>query len=592
MQVCSWHSGCMPDPPSSDAVPPADVVMGQSQRGLHELLHAVSEQDHEGADLRDRVDRLLEVVLATSPELDLEQTLHQLVQSATEVVSADYAALDVWGREGRDGVGWEHFVTAGVDEQTRHAIGSRPTGRGVLGLIQDGTPLRLTDVTAHPASAGFPAGHPSMRTFLGVSLQGHTEVSGRLYLAEKTSGEPFTEDDQILLQALASAAGTAIDNAALYAKAQRRQRWFEAVGEVTTELLASNDPDQVLHLIAQHAVGLTDADYAVIALPDEPELSPTRAGQLTVRACAGTDPDALTGRAIPLSQSTSGAVFTDGAPRNVDRLAYDFTEHTPVTFGPALVLPLRTQSGDVSGVLLATRAAGAAVFGDDQMQLLTSFADQAALALQQARDQRARRELALLAERDRIARDLHDQVIQRLFAVGLAMQGTQRLARSATLGARLTEHIDQLQEIITEIRSAIFDLQHSTGDADPRVRSRLRGTVDEVTAETGIHTTVRMSGPLETLPSTIAEHAEAVVREALSNVVQHADASELTLTVSADTELRIVVTDNGRGIPDGVAHSGLGNLTRRATDTGGRCTITANIGGGTRLTWSVPWSKI
>jgi signal transduction histidine kinase len=530
---------------------------------------------------RDRMDGLLEAVLAVSSELELDATLRRIVQAAIDLVDARYGALGVLAPNGM----LSRFVYVGIDDETRELIGPLPAGHGVLGVvIEEGKPLRLDDLAEHPASVGFPANHPPMRTFLGAPIRARGEVFGRLYLTEKNGGNGFVEDDEVVLQALAGAAGIAIDNARLYEEARRRQRWLEASSEVTAELLGGTDPAEALRLIATRAVELTGADYAVIALPDDPDMPADEVDGLRVAVTAGID--AMVERRIPVRGSTSGAVFRDHVPRSVPRLEFDLAQGLGVELGPALALPLRA-GGATAGVLLAMRVIGAETFDEQQLQVVSSFADQAALALQQAEAQSARRELDVLADRDRIARDLHDHVIQRLFAIGLSMQGTHRLAKAPAVAGRLDEHIDQLHEVIQEIRTAIFDLQTDSGD-ETRLRARLHTIIRELTRDTAIHPMVRMSGPLDVVPTGLAEHSEAVVREAVSNAIRHAHAGELSITISLDDDLVIDVTDNGVGIPDTVARSGLHNLSQRAADAGGSCTVGRLPEGGTRFLWSAP----
>jgi signal transduction histidine kinase len=529
------------------------------------------------------MDGLLEAVLAVSSGLELEATLRQIVRAAVDLVDARYGALGVLGEDGM----LTKFVYVGIDDATRELIGSLPAGHGVLGVvIEDARPLHLEDLSQHQASVGFPPHHPPMRTFLGVPIRARGEVFGRLYLTEKNSGPGFTEDDEVVVQALAGAAGIAVDNARLYEEARRRQRWLEATGEVTTELLGASDPTEVLRLIANRARELTGADYTLIAVPDDLQMPPSEIAELTVAVCTGLDPDTVTGRKIPIAGSTSGAVFADHVPRSVLSLTFGFADGLGVEFGPALALPLGAGES-ISGVLLAVRAPGSAGFDEHQLQVVSLFADQAALALQRAESQSARRELAVLADRDRIARDLHDHVIQRLFAIGLAMQGTHRRATSPTVAGRLAEHIDQLHNVIQDIRTAIFDLQAGSAET-PRLRTTLHEAITELTADASLRTTVRMSGPVDVVPTGLAEHAVAVVREAVSNAIRHAHAQELVVTISVDDNLVIDVTDNGIGIPDTIARSGLHNLHQRAVDAGGSCTLKRPEDGGTRLVWAAP----
>jgi signal transduction histidine kinase len=559
------------------------VSASLSQLKLRALLAEVQDRIGEIIRTRDRLDGLLEAVLAVSSGLELAETLRQIVQAAIDLVDARYGAVGVLGRDGT----LSEFIYLGIDDDTRDLIGELPTGRGLLGVvIEEGKPLRLDSMSTHPSSIGFPANHPPMDSFLGVPIRARGEIFGRLYLTEKNGGLPFTEDDEIVVQALAGAAGIAVDNARLFEATRRRQRWLEATGEVTAALLAGNDPNDVLLLIANRARELTEADYTLVAVPEDPEAPPEDTSDLVVAVAAGLDGDSITGRHIPVAGSTSGAVFTDHVPRRVGNLSFNIAAGLGVEFGPALALPMgREQS--LSGVLVVVRAPGSPPFDEHQLQVVSSFADQAALALRQAANQSARFELEVLADRDRIARDLHDHVIQRLFAIGLAVQSTQRRAKSPTIAARLSDHVDQLHAVIQDIRTAIFDLQ--TGEpGTASLRGTLNEAITELTLDSGLRTTVRMSGPLDVLPSGLADDAEAVVREAVSNAIRHAQASELVVTISVDDDVTIEVSDNGVGIPDTVARSGLHNLHHRAIHSGGSCQIGPSSSGGTRLVWSAP----
>lgn len=554
-----------------------------SQARLSELLVEVQQRIEDIVDsTRERMNALLDAVVAVASGLDLDATLRQIVQAAMDLVDARYGALGVLGTDGA----LTDFIYVGIDDATRELIGDLPTGRGVLGVVIDeGKPLRLNDLSQHPASVGFPANHPPMRAFLGVPVRARGAIFGRLYLTEKRDGQPFTEDDEAMVQALAGAAGIAVDNARLFDETQRRQRWLEASGEVTAQLLGAGDPTEILRLIAGRALELSGADYAVIALP-EAEIPYPDVTELTIAVSAGLDSERIAGRRIPIQGSTTGAVFADRVPRVVPHLAFDVVEGLDVAFGPALVLPLGT-GDDVQGVLLAVRTTGSPVFAEHELQVVSSFADQASLALQRAESQAATRELELLGDRDRIARDLHDHVIQRLFAIGLSLQGTHKRAKNPVVAERIIGHIDELHEVIQDIRTAIFDLQIS--DVGPgQLRTRLHGVITDLTQDVPLRTTVRMSGPLDTVPPELAEHAEAVVREAVSNAVRHARAGEVVVTVSVDDHLVIDVSDNGVGIPATVAQSGLHNLRERAAAAGGSCTVAASDGGGTRLAWTAP----
>ena len=272
--------------------------------------------------------------------------------------------------------------------------------------------------------------------------------------------------------------------------------------------------------------------------------------------------------------------------QNVDGLVYDLTKGLGIEFGPALALPLG--AGDRRPACCSTlRRPGSPPFDELEQQMVSLFANQAMLALERAEIQTARRELELLADRDRIARDLHDHVIQRLFAVGLAMESTLGLVKTPTLNDRLSDHVDQVYEVIQEIRTAIFDLQTGPDDGS-QLRAVLHQVITDLTADSPIRTTVRMSGPLDTISPRFAQHIEAALRESVSNAVRHAKATTLMITICADSDIVIDVTDDGIGMPVTVGRSGLHNLRTRAQTVGGTCTVESLDEGGTRFIWTAP----
>lgn len=558
-----------------------------SQLRLRELLTEVQDRVEQLVSARDQMDGLLEAMLAVASGLELDATLRRIVHAAIDLVDCRYGALGVLTQDGEQLV---EFVYEGIDERTRHEIGDLPRGHGLLGLlIEQPKPLRLDDLSQHPASVGFPPNHPPMHSFLGVPVRVRDSVFGNLYLTEKAGGQQFTEDDEVVVQALAAAAGIAVENARLFEETRLRQRWQEATSEIRAALLSATDSAEVLRLIADCARELTGADYTFIARPDDPELPVSDVTTLTVTTCSGLNTDDLVGRSIPVSKSTGGEVFRNAAPQRVAKLSYDLTKGLDENFGPALVLPLRASSDAVSGVLVALRRAGQEQFEAVQLPLAASFADQAALALQLADDQRRLYQLEVLGDRDRIARDLHDHVIQRLFAHGLALQSTRLRSRSPDVQRRLADMIDDVQSVIAEIRATIFDL-HGDLQGTTQLRKRIHEIIAELTAATGLRSTVRISGPLGVVSPDLAEHAEAVVREALSNVVRHANATTVTATISVDDDLAIEIIDNGIGVPDAIARSGLHNLGERAEQAGGTLLVERRQAGGTRLFWSAPVS--
>ena len=296
--------------------------------------------------------------------------------------------------------------------------------------------------------------------------------------------------------------------------------------------------------------------------------------------------DSITGRVIPVAGSTTGAVFTDHVPRSVDRFTFHLARGLGVQFGPALAMPLGTGKS-LAGVLVTARQPGSPAYDEHALKLVATFADHAALALRDAENEWARRELRVLADRDRIARDMHDQVLQQLYGVGMAMQSTQQRIQAPEVAARITDHMNKLQRIILDIRSAIYDLSPDPAGVAP-LRTSLHTVITELTADAPLSTTVRMSGQLDRVPPHVAQHAEAVLREAVSNAVRHSRAAELTVTITVGDDLVIDVRDDGVGIPDTVTRSGLNNMQVRAEQVGGTCTITPADGGGTRVRWTAP----
>jgi signal transduction histidine kinase len=547
---------------------------------LRELLTEMQDRVEQIVKGRDRLDGLVEAMLVVTSGLELDATLRTIVHTAIELIDARYGALGVRGTDHE----LIEFIYEGIDEPTREKIGPLPQGRGVLGvLIDEPTPIRLDHLDDHPASVGFPRNHPPMRTFLGVPVRIRDEVYGNLYLTEKANGLPFSEDDEVLAQALAAAAGIAIDNARLYEQSQARQAWMKATRDIGTELLSGTDPTAVYRLIAEEARKLTGAEITFVAVPIDGDVPASDVTDLLIVETVGATMSSTHPRTIPIAGTAIGRAFLERAPRRFDTI--DVGIDGIGGSGPALVLPLRTTDA-VAGVVVALRRDGSQPFSDDQRDMMAAFTDQAALAWQLASTQRRIRELDVLADRDRIARDLHDHVIQRLFAVGLSLQGTIPRAKSIEVQQRLSDSVDDLQGVIQEIRTAIFDL-HGTSAGITRLRQRLDEAVAQFSGAE-LRITVQFVGPLSVIDSSLADHAEAVVREAISNAVRHACASTLALTVTVDDDLRIEVTDNGTGIAGDVTGSGLTNLRHRAQAADGDFRIENAPGGGTALHWSAP----
>ncbi|SDI14273.1 Histidine kinase-, DNA gyrase B-, and HSP90-like ATPase [Actinokineospora alba] len=553
---------------------------------LDELLGELQERLTEVRRTSDRLESLLDAVVAVGAGLELDSTLLRIVQVAVELVDAEYGALGVLG----DQEGLSEFVYEGIHPDVRAHMGHLPEGRGLLGLlIEHPVPIRLADLSKHPASVGFPPNHPPMHSFLGTPVQVRGEAFGNLYLTEKRGGAEFTSDDETVIKALASAAGVAIENARLFERSRMRERWLAATSEINAALLAGASQEDSLTLIAERVVELADADVVLILLADDASHSVLR-----ISAVSGDDTETVLGAEMSGMSTVVSEVFATGEPAMVPDVSQQLGDgigSISSKLGPAVAVPLRNASG-ISGILLAGRLKSGAQFAADQAPLLASFAGQAAVALEFADKQRNQRLLDVLADRDRIGQDLHDHVIQRLYATGMSLQGTVRRITDEDVRSRVHRAVEQLDQTVREIRTSIFDLHtESRVEAAGSLRRRLLDIVAETSAESAVSPTVRISGAVDTLvPPSLSEHAEAALREALSNAVRHSGATEITVVIDAGDELSIQVTDNGTGIPEGVKRSGLDNISRRAARVHGAVELTTPEGGGTHLVWRVPLS--
>jgi len=542
---------------------------------------------------RDRMRGLLEAVVAIGSGLDLESTLRRIVEAAVGLVDATYGALGVIGR-GQEGKRLAEFIPVGLSAEEIDRIDHWPQGRGLLGLlIDDPRPLRLADIAAHPASSGFPAGHPPMRGFLGVPVRVRDEVFGNLYLTGKRGGGGFTEDDEAVLVALGAAAGVAVENARLYDAARRQQRRIQASAEVTIRLLSGSPPSEVLADVTRRALELSDADLAVLALPDE------EGRRLTIAYAEGDGADAARGLVLPAGQSLSGEVLASGEPVTsadfaTDERAAQSARGAMSQIGPAIVFPLGAP-GNVRGVLTVGRRHGAAPFPQAEADVVASFAAQAAVALELAARRADAERLNLYEDRDRIARDLHDLVIQRLYATGMSLEGTMPLITRPEVASRITNAVDAMDETIKDIRATIFALQARDSAGGPDLRGAIVDLVEEMTGMLGFAPALRLGAGLGAeLGPEIGEQALAALREALSNAARHAGASQVDVTVDVDSDgmLAVQVTDDGVGLPAEGRRSGLRNLASRAEKLGGELRLGPAVPGaarpGTRLEWRVP----
>jgi signal transduction histidine kinase len=558
---------------------------GLGQRGLVSRMH---EQLDELLAARDQMEHLLRIFVEIGADLDLDATLHRIIAAARELTSAPYGALAVRDPEGD----LLRFVHDGIDADTVARIGHLPVGKGLLSLsLLDAPALRLEDLSAHPAAVGFPEHHPPMRAFLAVPITIRGNVFGNLYLTHVDPARVFSESDEVAARALAFAAAAAIDNAQLFERERLSVKWMEASREITTALLSSAEPHRrPLDLIAERARALTNADQAIVLLPADAELPDDETDTLVVSAAAGVHAAEVMGRRVPVDGSTSGAVFRSGEPLITESLSYPIQAFTDVGQRPAIVTPLRAHD-HIAGVIAIARGGDQPPFDDTDLDLANDFATHAAIALVLASAREDSRQLTILAERERIAHDLHDHVIQRLFAAGMDLQGTLARARSPEVAERLNRTLDDLQTIIEEIRTTIFQLKSPLGKSGD-FRQRIQRVVADLTENRDIVMTMRMHGPMTAVGAELAEHAEAVTAEAVSNVLRHSGASRLTVEVSVADMFVLDISDNGCGIPvDNLRKSGLANMKHRAEQLGGACEITNPPEGGTRVHWVAPLTE-
>ncbi|MEU8157537.1 GAF domain-containing protein [Micromonospora sp. NPDC048986] len=528
---------------------------------------------------RERLRALLDAVVGIGTNLDLRTTLQRIVQAACELVGARYGALGVVGPDRL----LHDFIVHGVTPEQHEQIGDLPHGRGVLGLlIDDPRPLRMPDITQHPRSFGFPANHPPMHSFLGVPVLIRDQIFGNLYLAEKQGGAEFTEDDEEIVVALAAAAGVAIENARLYALAHRRERWLAATAEITTVLLGEVRRTDALALVARRAREVAEAELALVLLYD------SDTDQFSVEVVDGADGQAiaLVGAVLPAVDTSFGAAVAEGRHDQVDDLAHAAPWPALLHTGPAMISPLATAE-TLHGVLIVAhrpeRGGGAS---EEDLTLLGSFAGQAALAMERARGQEERELLVVLEDRERIARDLHDVVIQRLFATGLQLQSAAPMARPE-LAKRINAAVDDLDATIRDIRRTIFELRTPMTS---ELRTEIRAAIEVAAEALGFTPHLELSGPVDSaVPDAVRPDLTAVLREALSNVVRHAQCTRVDVVVRVDAgQVTVTVTDNGVGCDPAAARGGLVNLRERASRLDGTFTIAPAEPQGTEVRWAVP----
>ncbi|MFF5787450.1 GAF domain-containing sensor histidine kinase [Streptomyces sp. NPDC012693] len=555
---------------------------------LDELLDELQARIDEVRGTRDRLNGLLEAVMSVGRDLNLPHVLRGIVEAAVSLVDAEYGALGVIGEDQK----LSAFLPIGIDDRRRERIGALPSGHGILGeLIRNPQPLRLSELSEHPSSYGFPAHHPPMHSFLGVPIRVRDEVFGNLYLTEKRGATEFDAEDEAVVTTLAVAAGIAIENARLYEQVRLRQRWLAASADFTSALLSGAEESQVLDGMLEQAVDIAGADMGVFYLVGT-------GGELRGSLARGEGAEAHRGVVLPSSEGTlAAAALTeeDGLVTVADVASDERVTVQPERwkgFGPAVAVTVGTKER-LSGVLILARRRGRPPFFGAEITALPGFAGQAALALELSDRRRDAEQVVLLEDRDRIARDLHDLAIQRLFATGMTLQSARRFVEHPEAVDRLARAIDDLDATIKIIRSTIFGLRdHETLGTAPKLRSRIVRAVESAASTLGFTPALRMEGLLDTdVPPEVAEEVIAAIGEALTNVARHARAHGAEVAVLADDGvLAVTVSDNGVGIREGRSHGGLRNLSERAERLGGSLSVVARAEprNGTVLEWRVP----
>jgi signal transduction histidine kinase len=549
-----------------------------------ELMHGVRAQEQLGGS---RLAALLNAIAAVVAETDTGAVLRMVVTAAATLVGADYGAFAILGGQG-DVV---DLVAHGLGADDAQQLGLLPERSGLLAeLISANDVTRLDDVTLHAATADFSPRHPRMGALLGMPITTRGGGIGVLYVT-RTAGRPaFSRADEAQLRALGLQAGIALSNASAFEVGRRREDWLETLTAVATGLSAGRDLADVIPRVIGQARAIVDADFAALALPsDDP-------GVLTVQYGDGIDAAHLMGSRIPVETSLTGAVLKNGKMIEIFDLHSDprvaASHEGRYLFGPALFIPVGPPSA-VRGVLVAFNRSGRSAFDRQSIMMLDAFAAQVAVSLELAEHRRDDTRLALAEDRERIARDLHDVVIQRLFAIGLTLEGASRSIVEPDAGQQVVRAVDELDQTIKEIRTTIFGLQASAGADDPSLRARIVAVVEQSLQSLGFVPSLRFDGLIDTtVPDRISDQLVAVLREALSNAARHAEAThvEVVLAVNRD-EVTLIVDDDGVGITDTGRRSGLRNMDVRAKASGGSLLLTNREPSGTHIEWRVPLNR-
>jgi two-component system, NarL family, sensor histidine kinase DevS len=537
-----------------------------------------------------RLRALVEAGVSLTAELSLDPVLQRLVEAAAELTGARYAALGVIDPSGH---ALERFLTTGVDDETRAAIGDPPHGRGILGvLIHEAVPLRLHDLGEDPRSVGFPPNHPPMRTFLGVPIHLRGVAYGNLYLTEKKGGRDFTEEDEELLSLLASQAAVAIENARLYEAATGWSKQLESLNEVGNALATETELDRLLDLIARRLRELLDARLVTVLLP-------AGADELRFAAVAGEGGERILGQTISRSTSKTGRVLARQQSERVDAVLDDPDVDNEtmrlIAARSGLWVPLIVR-GRAIGVLAAHDKLGQDVrFTDTDLRLAETFAMRGALAVDLseriARDSLRRVVEAQELERGRLARELHDETGQALTSILLGLKALEEKLDDAGSRASVAELRELVVATLQDVRRLAVELRPSALD-DFGLVAALERLTASISEQTGIKIDFEPALTTERLPEEVETALYRIVQESLTNVVKHAKARNVSVLLTRkDGAVKAVIEDDGRGfepaerIGEGF---GLVGMSERLALLGGRLEIESSEEAGTTIAAEVP----
>jgi signal transduction histidine kinase len=538
----------------------------------------------------DNLRRLLDIGRSLVNELDPETVLQQILAEARELTGASYVALGVLDEERTE---LERFLTLGIDPDQQAAIGARPRGLGVLGvLIKEPQPLRLARVGGHPDSHGFPAGHPSMESFLGVPVRIRGETWGNLYLTDKQGAAEFTQEDESAVMILADMAATAIDNARQYTRSEQRRlaleqavQALEAARDIADAIGGAEDLDTILELVVKRGRALVEARSVLILL--------RQGSELVVAASAG-HVDHAQGRRVPVSGSTSGGVLERGIAERIGDVGSSLRISPELLGVPesrtALLVPM-VHKGLGLGVLAAfDRGPDAEPFTADDERLLRTFAASATNAVAISRSVEAGRLRSALdgaeAERARWARELHDQTLQSLAALRVGLSAALRRDDAQAYPGVTRQAISDIEQEIANLRAIIADLRPSSLDdlglvpALEALLERHRANGLEIEFELDLPETLEGGPAAERLALEVAIYR--VIQEALTNIFKHAQATSAAVSVTAEHRVVVVeVRDDGRGFEVGAGTHGFGlaGMRERVFLLGGSLAVRSSAAG-------------